>query len=210
MIVLPLMAGYSTNLDRWELCFRIVDGILGIVGLFYIIALRASYEAVNFSCARLDVLHNAWKLSLASTCGRTVTTFLLLAGCCLKRRLSKLQDVFEGLSYLAAMRNSKLGHNRTPVEGQQGPPWPEKIFHPRFGSSRNENDEDKVIKKGTRSSSARPSLWRWTIVITLSFLFNLTSYHFLRFFNQVQTSKEVWCHFQEVWRLDVHNFHQNF
>ena len=118
--------------------------------------------------------------------------------------------LLEGLSYLAAMPNSKLGHNRTPVEGQQGPPWPEKIFHPRFGSSRNENDEDKVIKKGTRSSSARPSLWRWTIFITLSFLFNLTFYHFLRFFNQVQTSKEVWCHFQEVWRLDVQSFHLYF
>ena len=45
---------------------------------------------------------------------------------------------------------------------------------------------------------------------TFSFLSNLTSYHFLRFVNQVQTSKEVWCHFQEVWRLDVHSFHLNF
>ena len=63
--------------------------------------------------------------------------------------------LLEGLSYLAAMRNSKLGHNRTPVEGQQGP-WP---------------DEDKVIKKGTRFSSARPSLWRWTtFLLFLSFL----------------------------------------
>ena len=77
----------------------------------------------------------------------------------------------EGLSYLAAMRNSKLGHNRTPVEGQQGPPWPERIFHPRSGSSRNEDEEDKVIKKGTQLSSVRPSLWRWTtFLLFLSFL----------------------------------------
>ena len=116
--------------------------------------------------------------------------------------------MLEGLSYLAAMRNSKVGRNRTPVEGQQGPPGPERIFHPRSGSSRNEVDEDKVIKKGTRFSSARPSLWRWTTF--LLFLSFLTSYHFLRFVNQVQTSKEVWCHFQEVWRLDVHSFHLNF
>ena len=45
---------------------------------------------------------------------------------------------------------------------------------------------------------------------TFSFLSNLTSYHFLRFVNQVQTSKEVWCHFQEVWQLDVPSFHLNF
>jgi len=101
MIVLPLVEGYSTNPNRWKLCFRIVDGILGIVGLFYIIALSVSYEAVNYSCTGFDVLNNAWKLSLASTSGRTVTTLLLLAGCCLKTRLNKLQDFLEWLSYVA-------------------------------------------------------------------------------------------------------------
>jgi len=101
MIVLPLVEGYSTNPNRWKFCFRIVDGILGIVGLFYIIALSVSYEAVNFSCTGSDVLDSAWKLSLASTVGRTVTTFLLVAGCCLKSGLSKPQDILEGLSYFA-------------------------------------------------------------------------------------------------------------
>jgi len=101
MILLPLVEGYSTNPNRWKLCFRIVDGILGIVGLFYIIALSVSYEAVNFSCTGYDILDNAWKLSFASACGRTVTTFLLLAGCCLKRRLNQQQDVLEWLRYFA-------------------------------------------------------------------------------------------------------------
>jgi len=99
MIVLPLVEGYSTNPKRWKVCFRIVDGILGIVGLFYIIALCVDHEAMNFTCMGSNVLGNAWNLSLASTCGRIITTFLLLAGCC-KRRL-KHKDVLEGLSYLA-------------------------------------------------------------------------------------------------------------
>jgi len=101
MLVLPLVEGYSTNPNRWKFCFRIVDGILGICGLFYIIALCVSYEAVNFVCSGLDVMDHAWELSLACTIGRTLTTFLLLANCCIKRRLTKQQTVLEVLGYAA-------------------------------------------------------------------------------------------------------------